>query len=230
MRPRAMRLALCVAVAHGLVWAGEAQQGQRVEMKASDGTAITGKLWGTGPTALVLCHGRAYTTGADSFADEARWLAAKGIRCLALSFRGYPGDRPAASMAGQDLDVLAAFDHLAGLGAKRITVLGSSMGGFAALKAFRALSEKPQFAGIVVLSAFSQESIRGLGGRKLFVVAEDDRRLYPNLLRTFIQATGPKHCIAFRKGGHGQQLFKTHREELLEQIRAFETTGAGAEP
>jgi acetyl esterase/lipase len=221
---------LALALAHGLLWAAEAKEGQRVKMKAPDGTAITGRLWGTGDTALVLCHGRAYTTGADSFADEARWLAAKGIRCLALSFRGYPGEKPASSMEGQDLDILAAFDHLAGLGAKRIYVLGSSMGGFAALKALRALSEKPQSAGIVVLSAFSQESIQGIGGRKLFVVAEDDRRLYPNLLRTFLQATGPKHCIAFRKGGHGQQLFRTHRAELLEQIRVFVTAGAQAGP
>jgi len=126
-------------------------------------------------------------------------------------------------MEGQDLDILAAFDHLAGLGAKRIYVLGSSMGGFAALKALKPLSEKPQFAGIIILSAFSQESIRGIGGRKLFVVAEDDRIL-TNLLRTFIRATGPKHCTVFHRGGHGQALFKTHRDELLEQIRLFVAT------
>lgn len=216
-------LVLAAALAACPLLAGEAPQGKAVEMRASDGETLTGKLYGDGETGLVLCHGRAYTKGADSFASEAQWLASKGIRCLALSFRGYPGDAPAASMEGQDLDVLAAFDRLAEAGAKRITVLGSSMGGFAALKALKQLSEKPQFAGIVVLSAFSQESLRGIGGRKLFVVAEDDRRLLTPVLRTFLTATGPKHCIVYPRGGHGQQLFQTHRAELLAAIRTFVT-------
>ncbi len=221
-------LALAAVLAACPLLAGEAPQGEAVEMKASDGQTLTGRLYGEGGTALVLCHGRAYTKGADSFASEAQWLAARGIRCLALSFRGYPGGAPASSMEGQDLDVLAAFDRLAGLGAKRITVLGSSMGGFAVLKALEPLGERPQFAGIVVVSAFTQESLRGVGGRKLFVVAEDDRRLVAPLLRTFITASGPKHCIVYDRGGHGQALFKTHRGELLEAIRSFVAPPAAA--
>lgn len=220
MRPTVFLLAAATSAA---LLAAEAPGGKAVEIRTSDGKTITAKLCGEGDTALVLCHGRAYTAGAESFATEAQWLAAKGIRCLALSFRGYPGDAPAASMEGQDLDVLAAADHLKKAGAKRIYVLGSSMGGFAALKALKALNERPQFAGTIVVSAFAQQSISGLGGRKLFVVAEDDRRLYTNLLRTFLQAAGPKQCIVFAKGGHGQQLFKTHRRELLEEILTFLT-------
>lgn len=230
MRRRAMLLLALAAVA-GRVLAGEAAvEGEAVELKTSDGKTIAGTLYGDGETALVLCHGRAYTTGAKSLATEARWLAARGVRCLALSFRGYPGDAPAASMEGQDLDILAAFAHLARAGAKRIYILGSSMGGFATLKALKPLSEKPQFAGVVILSAFTQESIGGLGGRKLFVVAEDDRRLLAPLLRTFIQASGPKRCMVFARGGHGQQLFQAHRAELLEEIRAFITAPADAAP
>lgn len=216
---------LCATV---LLWLGAAHAaealgaGEAVRLTASDGKTTAGTLYGKGEVGLVLCHGRAYKTGAESFASEAAWLAAKGIRCLALSFRGYPADDP-PMLPGQELDIQAAVDHLVKAGAKRVYVLGSSMGGFAALKALKALNETPQFAGMIVISAFSQESIRGLGGRKLFVVAEDDARLCPNLLRSFLQADGPKHCIVFAKGGHGQQLFTTHRLELLTEILTFLT-------
>ncbi|MFW6161442.1 MAG: alpha/beta hydrolase family protein, partial [Planctomycetota bacterium] len=203
-----------------------APQGQALEMEAADGQPLTGTLYGEGEVGLVLCHGRAYTKGAGSFAAEAQWLASRGIRCLALSFRGYPGDAPAQSMEGQDLDVLAAFDRLAEAGAKRIYVLGSSMGGFAALKALKRLSEKEAFAGIVILSAFTQEKLRGIGGRKLFVVAEDDRRLLTPVLRNFLTASGPKHCIVYASGGHGQRLLQTHRAGLLAAIHTFVTAPA----
>ena len=197
-----------------------AQDPTPVRTTASDGRAVTGKLYGQSDTALVLCHGRMYTTGADSFADECRALSAKGVMCLALNFRGYPAERP-AMLPGQALDVVAAVDYLAGRGAKRICVLGSSMGGFAALEALGSLSAKPQFHGLIVLSAFDDQACRRATCRKLFVVAQDDRRLWPKVLAMFIKAAAPKNCIVFDTGGHGQQLFKTHRQELLEQIRVF---------
>lgn len=226
MRHATALCGLVAVLAASSLCAQETKDGQPVEMKASDGTAITGKLYGKGPTALVLCHGRAYTKGAESFAEEARWLASKGLMCLALSFRGYPGDTPAATMAGQDLDIVAAFDHVVGLGARRIYVLGSSMGGFATFKALAALGEKPQFAGIIILSAFHPQVTGREPGRKLFVVAEDDRRLYPKVMVTFIKTASPKQAIVFKKGGHGQQLFKTHAKELLEAIRLFAVMGS----
>jgi len=207
------------------VRAGEATNGTPVAFKASDDTELTGILYGKGTTALVLCHGRAYTKGAASFADEARWLASKGLMVLALNFRGYPADDPTDTFEGQELDVAAAFDHVAKLGAKRIYLLGSSMGGFAALKALPALDTKPQYAGIIVLSAFARLVAGDEPGRKLFVVARNDWQFYPKTMVTLIRIGAPKQAIVFKKGGHGQQLFKSHRKELLEAIRLFVTTG-----
>ena len=214
------RAILVVVCAAGVSLAQEPAPAQLVEMTASDGKAITGKLYGQSETALVLCHGRRYTTGAASFADECRDLQAKGIMCLAISFRGYPSDSP-PMLRGQELDVVAAVDALVERGAKNVYVLGSSMGGFAALDALKALSAKPQFRGVVILSAFQSQGRVTASCRKLFVVAEDDRRLWPKVMAMFRKAAAPKQAIVFRTGGHGQQLFETRRDELMAEILTF---------
>ena len=214
------RTVLVVVCAAGASLAQEGAAAQLVEMTASDGKAITGKLYGQSDIALVLCHGRRYTTGADSYADECRDLQAKGIMCLALSFRGYPSDSP-PMLPGQELDVVAAVDALVERGAKSIYVLGSSMGGFAALDALRNLCAKPQFKGVIVLSAFLSQGRVAAPCRKLFVVAEDDRRLWPKVMAMFIKSAAPKQAVVFKTGGHGQQLFETHRDELMAEILTF---------
>ena len=214
------RAVLVVVCAAGASFAQESVTGQLIEMTASDGKTVTGKLYGQSGIALLLCHGRRYTTGADSFADECRDLQAKGVMCLAISFRGYPSDSP-PMLPGQQLDIVAAVDALVERGAKSIYVLGSSMGGFAALDALAALAPKPQFKGLIILSAFQPQDRVTAPCRKLFVVAEDDRRLWPKVMAMFIKSTAPKQAVVFKTGGHGQQLFKTHRDELMAEILTF---------
>jgi acetyl esterase/lipase len=197
-----------------------AQDGQPFQTKASDGRPVSGKVYGESDTALILCHGRMYTDGADSFAEECRHFQAQGVMCLAVHFRGYPAASP-AMLPGQHLDVAAAFDYAVQAGAKRVFVLGSSMGGFAVLKALRELSSRPQLAGIVILSAFDVEACKAAACSKLFVVAKDDARLYPEVMAMAEAAAPPKQPLVFPTGGHGQQLFKTRRDELLKAILAF---------
>jgi len=217
MNRRNVLFTLIASLSASLLYAGQASEAQAVEMKASDGMKVTGTLYGTSHTALILCHGRGYLTGADSFAQECRLLQARGLMCLAINFRGYPAKAP-PDLPGMELDVLAAFDLLARRGARSIYLLGSSMGGVAVYKALEELKARPRFAGFIILSASYPRVCRRVGGRKLFVVAEDDRALYPKVLATFIEAGSPKQAVVFRKGGHGQALLKTHREELLDLI------------
>jgi len=198
-------------------WAGEGQAWEAVEMATSDGRTATGKLYGSGETAIVLCHGRMYLKGAGSFSKECEALEERGLMCLALNFRGYPGVQP-PDLTGNEFDVVAAFDCAVKRGARRVFLLGSSMGGVAVYKALATLKDKPQFAGFVILSAFYPRVTRGVGGRKLFVVAQDDRGIYPKMLATFVEAGAPKQVIVFPKGGHGQKLFEAYRKELIDLI------------
>ncbi|MFC1671994.1 hypothetical protein ACFL01_02540 [Planctomycetota bacterium] len=52
---------------------------------------------------------------------------------------------------------VAAFDHLAGFGLKKIYIPGSSMGGFFAFDAARKLNKRKELGGIITLSAFDIE-------------------------------------------------------------------------
>jgi len=210
-------------------WAAAGEgEAEPVKISTPDGQIIAGKLYGKAPTALILCHGRAYTDGADSFADEARALQARGLMCLAISFRGYPTTAP-RDLPSRELDVVGACDFLVNRGARRIFVLGSSMGGSAALKALKALSAKPQFAGILILSAFDSEAVQGIAAPKLFVVAYDDRRVYAKMMAMFIVAAPPKQAVVFEKGGHGQALLKSHRRDLFDRIAQFTAAPTGGE-
>jgi len=197
---------------------------ETVQLKTSDGKAIQGLLYGRSDVALVLCHGRGYRAGGISFREQCEYLENKGIMCLALSFRGYPAESPPAPRGGQH-DIVAAIAHLASLGAKRIFVLGSSMGGFIALRALPELEASPGFSGLIVLSAFHSDTARESRARKLFIAAEDDTAYYRQTLACFEAAATPKQMIAFKTGGHGQMLFRKHGQDLLDQIVAFVRLG-----
>jgi hypothetical protein len=185
----------------------QAPKPKLVKMLATDGKKITGWLWGKGETALILCHGRAYATGGDSFARECQYFAAKGIRCLALNFRGYPAEAP-PTLPGKENDIMAAFGHLATRGARRIFVLGSSIA-------------QPQFRGIIILSAFDKSACDQAPCPKLFFYAQDDARLYKYVQMMFYKAAPPKRAVVFETGGHGQMLLKSHGQQIVEQIHLF---------
>ncbi len=213
-------LLIAVALASVAVGGEKAPKPKLVKMLAEDGKQITGWLWGKGQTALILCHGRAYPTGGESFERECQYFVARGIQCLALNFRGYPAEAP-PSLKGKENDVMAAFGYLATHGAKRIYVLGSSMGGFAALGALKQLATQPQFAGIIILSAFDKSACDEAPCPKLFFYAEDDSRLYKYMQMMLYKAAPPKQAVVFKTGGHGQTLLKTHGQEIVDQISLF---------
>jgi len=191
-----------------------------VQMTAEDGKKITGWLWGAGDTALILCHGRARMDGGKSFDRECQYFVTRGVRCLALNHRGYPADAP-PDAKGREHDVMGAFGHLATHGAKRIFVLGSSMGGFAAFGALESLRQQPQFAGLIVLSAFDKTALDEAPCAKLIVYAADDARLYKYMQMMVYKAAAPKTVLVFKTGGHGQQLLKTHGQEVVDQVWMF---------
>ncbi len=210
-------LAVLAAAAIGAAAAGEPRA---VEMTTADGKRITGLLYGSGATGLVLCHGRMYLKGAESFAKECDELSAKGLMCLAINFRGYPAERP-PDLPGMEEDVVAGFEFLVGRGAKRVFILGGSMGGMAALRAASKLDGRKEFAGSIILSAFDTVAAKRLRVPKLLVVAYDDRRVYTKMMAMLFVAPPPKEAVVFARGGHGQRLFQAHHNQLIEVIHNF---------
>lgn len=123
---------------------------RRVQLVTSDGARLTGAERGSGRVGIVFAH---QTDG--TLCD---WLPyastlAKGHVVLAIDLRGYgqstlPKD---ASASGRfDVDVATAVTHLRQHGAKRVVLIGASLGGTTVLAATRIV--KPQVNGVVSLS------------------------------------------------------------------------------
>jgi pimeloyl-ACP methyl ester carboxylesterase len=108
-----------------------------VHLAASDGVPIAGSYWpGARPDgpAILLLHGIESSRG--SFTRHAVWLNGLGYGVLAIDFRGHGESGAAARTIGlyEARDAAAALAFLrAGAPARRVGLIGISLGGAAAL-------------------------------------------------------------------------------------------------
>jgi pimeloyl-ACP methyl ester carboxylesterase len=133
-------------------------------------------MLGRGSTGVVLAH----TTNADrcQWLPFARELARKGYRALVFDMRGY-GASSGFTNTDPHLDVVAAAAELRRRGAKRIVLMGASMGGTGVVVAAPRI--RPAIEGVVELSAptaFSGANalvaVKSLKRPALFVAGRDD--------------------------------------------------------
>jgi alpha-beta hydrolase superfamily lysophospholipase len=139
-------------------------KGNELWFRTADGVKLVGhRFGGVRPgtkTAVVLAH----QSGGSlcEWVPYARKLARLGFFVFPFDFRGHgfsEGRHVPTRYAG---DVAAAVKAVRGLGAKKVVVVGSSMGGIATLVA--AANIRPAVAGVVSLSA--PASYRGLDALK----------------------------------------------------------------
>lgn len=130
---------------------GEDVEAKVVWFRASDGTLLDGAALGDGDVAVVLAH--------ESPSDLCPWLpyaktlAARGFLAFAFDFRGMGSSRNSKSFDDQgrfDRDIEAAAAEVRHLGAKKVFLVGASVGGAAALTAAPSVSPEP--AGVISLS------------------------------------------------------------------------------
>jgi dienelactone hydrolase len=183
-------------------------------------------LYGQGNRAVILAHGGRF--GKESWKPQAQVLANAGFLVLALRFRGdrlNPDGTTGAfgSYPDNAQDVLAAVAYLHSIGAKSISPIGGSLGGNA-----DAQSPPGTFDRIVILAAEGGDAPEKLTGRKLFILARDDRsgdgpRL-PGITRSYEKAKEPKKLVLLEGSAHAQYLFDTDQgPRLLSEILHFLT-------
>jgi DNA-binding PadR family transcriptional regulator/dienelactone hydrolase len=149
----AMCLAL-VALVHprsGAALDGCSPRAGDVSLRAADGVRLAGHVFGQGRVGVVLAH--------QSSGDSCQWsaygrrLARLGYMPLALDFRGHGASARASFAAslrpGGDLG--AAVRYLRAHGARRVYLLGASMGGSAVLQG--GANIRPAVDGVVAVSA-----------------------------------------------------------------------------
>jgi alpha-beta hydrolase superfamily lysophospholipase len=145
-----------VAVAAGPGGAHSCVRGNELWFNAADGTRLVGhRFGGTRPgskTAVVLAH----MSGGDlcQWLPYARVLARDGFFVFGFDFRGHGFSRGRPSYARLGVDVTAAVRTVRRLGARRVVVVGASLGGIATVVA--AASIKPAVDGAVAVSAPAQ--------------------------------------------------------------------------
>src|SRR5262249_5741042 len=172
-----------------------------------DHTRLAGRRFGQGTTAIVLAH---QSDGElCQWATYAERLARIGYLALAFDFRGYGHSQTRHYPANQRWggDVAAAVRFVRAHGARKVFLLGASLGGSAVIQA--AANVRPAVTGVVSVSGAADlsnaiESVKDLRAPVLFLAGEGDRdfaadarrldaaaastqkqlRLYPSAART----------------------------------------------
>jgi len=199
-----------------------------VSFPTTDGGLIYADLYGEGDHGVVLAHGGQFDK--ESWEEQATVLRQAGFRVLAIDFRGYGKSRGGGESKdryeGLHLDVLAAVRYLRDSGAKTVSVVGGSIGGWASAKA--AVEAEPGEIDRLVLLAHSPiERPERMQGRKLFITTRDDPRGdgSPRLTGTrdqYERAPDPKELVILDGSAHAQHIFPTEQgERLMQEILRF---------
>jgi pimeloyl-ACP methyl ester carboxylesterase len=200
---------------------------EHVSFPTEDGGVVYADLYGKGEPGVVLAHGGRFNK--ESWAKQARTLASAGFRVLALDFRGYgkshgPGDSDPMD-APLNMYVLAAVRYLRKTGAKRVSVVGGSMGAGAAGDA--SIGSHPgEIDRLVLLGGSPNGPAEKLKSSTLFIVARDDANAdgprLPRIQAQYEKAPEPKALIILDGSAHAQFLFQTDQaERVMQEILRF---------
>ncbi len=190
---------------------GKAAGFREVSFEAADGAKIFANLYEGGDHAVVLAHGAVFNK--ESWAPLAQELSAVGLRVLAIDFRGYGKSTDGRESGALHLDVLGAIKYLKAAGAKRISLVGGSMGGGAAGEAATKV-KSGEIDGLILLAAAPVGNPEKLQGRKLFIVSEGDGSV-TDVRDQFQRAKEPKKLVVLPGDAHAQHIFKTSQSKSL---------------
>jgi pimeloyl-ACP methyl ester carboxylesterase len=199
-----------------------------VTFTSRDDVRLEGRLFGEGSTAVVLAHMRP--------ADQRSWfamadrLAGQGYLVLTFDFRGYcPGGDGGCSEGERDIgaiwqDVLGAIDLVRERGARRVVLVGASMGGTASLVA--AAEPGVEIEAVVTLSA--PTSIEGLvadgpllqrvTAAKLFVAGVGDGAAAAAAQELYAISPPPKRVEIVPADDHGTDLLTGPQAEVVRRL------------
>jgi pimeloyl-ACP methyl ester carboxylesterase len=112
-----------------------------VRFAAADGVELVGRLSGTGNVGVILAHGFSHGTAQEAWLPFVSALVSRGYTVLTFNFRGFcdsKGCSEGPSQLGKNWrDAMAAVGFMERRGAKKIFLIGASMGGLAVLRAAR---------------------------------------------------------------------------------------------
>jgi len=199
----------------------------RITFTTPDNATIEGTLYGEGDTAVIFSVMGNCKRGWE---DMAEIVAQNGMTALTYQWHGC---RESGSANETELkkfvnDLRGAINFMRAHGAKKIILVGASLGGCASAK----LAAESQADGLIVVASppeISQFDFEILPAdvntniSKLFITAENDNVVSQDQTRAlFDLAAEPKEWQTYPGSAHGTDLFETENEsELQERILDF---------
>jgi pimeloyl-ACP methyl ester carboxylesterase len=195
-----------------------------VSFRAADGIRLAGHLFGHGRVGVVLAH--------QSNGNVCEWttygprLARLGFEPLALDFRNYGASQTASIAASARIggDVAAAASYLRRHGAKKVFLLGASMGASAVIQA--GANVRPPVEGVISVSPAElfADAIRSAARLRvpvLYVAGARDPGA-PQQARHLFALTGAKDraLVVADDGRHGFVLIEGNAR-VRARIEAF---------
>jgi pimeloyl-ACP methyl ester carboxylesterase len=188
--------------------------------RTSDGVLLSGRLFGPrdAQAGIVLAHGATVNQSSwFAFADE---LGRLGYVVMTFDFRGYcPGGDAGCSHGTKDpanagTDLRAALGEIRSLGVERLGVMGSSMGGAAALVV--AADEGDALDLVIALSAppgigslaIDDEVLQRITAPKLFVAGTQDDGSAGSAQGFFAVSAQPKGVVRLDTNDHGAEMLR----------------------
>ncbi len=212
----ALAAALVAAACGGGPTTAPPEGSRAVSFPSADGVRLEGRLIGEGQVAVVLSHMRP--------ADQRAWwpfaedLAEAGYLVLTYDFRGYcPGGVGGCSEGARDLgeiwrDVLGAIAFVRTEGARRVVLVGASMGGTASLVA--AAQEGISVEAVVTLSAPASfegmvadaDVLSRVDAAKLFIAGTGDGPAARDAETLYAASPPPKRLEILTTDAHGSDI------------------------
>ena len=223
-----------------------------VRFFAADGVELVGRLSGTGDVGVILAHGFSHGTAQEGWLRFVPALVSRGYTVLTFNFRGFcdsEGCSERPSQLGKNWrDAMAAVAFMETRGAKKIFLIGASMGGLAVLRAAR--MPEVDLSGVVSLSTpqfpskyyvgeprandVTPARLRQIDEPKLFVAGTKDVQLpgtaplrpgvtsvrfAADARRMFDAAEEPKELALVDSSFHSSELVTTAPADIVRQTR-----------
>jgi esterase/lipase len=214
-------LLLCLVTAIGLSCSSpDPQAFAQVSFETADGGKVNANLYGNGDHAVVLAHGKIFNK--ESWHNLARHLASKGFQALAIDFRQpYGRSMPGTEKDALHEDVLAAIRYLKNRGAEKVSVIGASMGGEAAIEA-AINAQVGDIDKLILISPMPHENINRMFAGSILFIASEEEAIVDTVREQYENAPEPKRLELLEGDGHAQHIFKTEQaQKLTDLIVAF---------
>ena len=213
---------------------------QAIRFGTSDGVMLSGAVVGSGPVGAVLIH--EYPRDYCGWLPYAGYLSRHGVRVLLFDLRCFgrspcPGGRGHATV-----DVAAAMAELRRRGARRVALVGASMGGAIAVVAAARLhpaavvdlsGERDTTALTPGIDADAGAAAHGVTAPALFAVARGDRYVPVDDMRAVarrVRSASRRVIVLPAVAGHGWDLLfgvRTKWSPLAATVAAFIRRHAG---